>query len=57
MYDHHNQEPWESQNLSEQDREETLAVIRPGLEEMPAGTTRPAREVLAEFRRKSGIPG
>jgi hypothetical protein len=47
---------WEYENSPEAEREETLAAIREGLEDMDAGRTRPAREVLAELRRKYDIP-
>jgi predicted transcriptional regulator len=37
-----------------QDREETLAAVREGLEDLAAGRCRPAREVLAEFAKRYG---
>src|SRR5262249_48785682 len=48
---------WELQNPTEAEREETLEAIREGLEDLNAGRTRPAREVLAELRRKYDLPG
>jgi len=47
---------WEYENQTDQEREETLAAIREGLEDMYAGRTRPAREVLAELRQKYNLP-
>jgi hypothetical protein len=47
---------WEYENASDEDCEETLAAIREGLDDMYAGRTRPAREVLAEIRAKYNIP-
>jgi predicted transcriptional regulator len=43
---------WEYENSSEQEREETVAAIREGLDDTNAGRTRPARGVLAELRQK-----
>jgi predicted transcriptional regulator len=47
---------WEYENSSEAEREETLTALLEGLEDLEAGRTRPARDVLAEIRRKYEIP-
>ncbi len=46
---------WEYENSPEAEREETLAAVLEGLEDLKAGRTRPARDVLAELRRKYDI--
>ena len=38
------------------ERLETLAAIREGLEDIAAGRTRPAREVMMELARKHNLP-
>jgi predicted transcriptional regulator len=43
---------WIIQNSSDEEREESLAAIRQGLEDMYAGRTRSAREAIVELRRK-----
>ena len=48
---------WEYENSGEADKEETLAAIREGLEDLSAGRTRPAREVFEELRRKYDVTG
>jgi predicted transcriptional regulator len=48
---------WEYENSSEEEREETLTAIREGLDDLDAGRTRPAYEVLAALRQKYNIPG
>ena len=40
-----------------QDYEEAVGGIRRGHADVRAGRTRPADEVLAELRRKHGLPG
>ena len=40
-----------------QDFEEAVEGIRLGYEDVKAGRTRPAAELLAELRHKHGIPG
>ncbi|MGC1722635.1 MAG: hypothetical protein WA746_26945 [Isosphaeraceae bacterium] len=47
---------WIIENSSDEEREEALAVIRQGLEDMYAGRTRSAREAIAELRRKHKLP-
>ncbi|MGE3818346.1 MAG: hypothetical protein AB7I30_02835 [Isosphaeraceae bacterium] len=46
---------WEIENQTDEEREETLQAIQEGLEDMRAGRTRDAREVLAELRRKYNL--
>ena len=43
---------WINENSFDEEREEALAAIRQGLEDMYAGRTRSAREAIAELRRK-----
>src|SRR5271157_1393438 len=43
---------WINENPSDEQREEALAAVRQGLEDMYAGRTRSAREAIAELRRK-----
>jgi hypothetical protein len=43
---------WIIENSSDQEREEALASIRQGRDDMDAGRTRSAREASAELRRK-----
>lgn len=43
---------WEYENESEEERVETLEAIRRGLADVEAGRVMPAREALAELRRK-----
>ena len=47
---------WEAENASHEEREETLVAIRTGLADADAGRVRPAREALAELRRKYNLP-
>lgn len=47
---------WEHENESEAEREETLAAIRRGLADIEAGRVVPAREAVAELRRKHNLP-
>lgn len=46
-------ELWHWERRSPREEAETLEAIRRGLEDLDAGRTRPARDVLAELRRKS----
>ena len=46
---------WEYENLTHEQREETVQAIREGLDDMYAGRTRPANEVLAELRQKFSL--
>jgi hypothetical protein len=47
---------WECENQTEAERAETLAAIREGLADVEAGRVRPAREAIAELRRKYNLP-
>jgi predicted transcriptional regulator len=47
---------WEIQNPSEDEEHETVEAIRRGLADVEAGRVRPAREALAELRRKHNLP-
>jgi predicted transcriptional regulator len=49
-------ELWELQNPSEDEEQETVEAIRRGLADVEAGRVRPAREALAELRRKHNLP-
>ena len=42
--------------LLEKDRQETIAGIRQGLDDVKAGRTRPAEDVFRELFEKFGIP-
>ena len=46
---------WIFENSSEEERAEALAEIQQGLEDMYAGRTRPARDAVAELRRKYNL--
>ena len=46
---------WEYENESDEEREETLAAIRRGLADVEAGRVMPAREAVAELRRKHNL--
>ncbi len=46
---------WDHENQSEEEREATLQAIRNGLEDVEAGRVRPARDVIAELRRKFNL--
>ena len=46
---------WEYENQTEEEREGTVLAIREGLDDMYAGRTRPANEVLAELRQKFSL--
>jgi predicted transcriptional regulator len=47
---------WEIQNPSESEEQETVEAIQRGLADVEAGRVRPAREALAELRRKHNLP-
>jgi hypothetical protein len=47
---------WIMENSSDEEREEAVAAIRQGLDDMYAGRTRSAREAIAELRRKHELP-
>jgi hypothetical protein len=47
---------WEYENESDEERTETLEAIRRGLADVEAGRVIPAREALAELRRKHNLP-
>jgi predicted transcriptional regulator len=49
-------ELWEIQNPSESEEQETVEAIRRGLADVEAGRVRPAREALAELRRRHNLP-
>jgi predicted transcriptional regulator len=46
---------WEFENQTIQEREASLDAIRQGLADVEAGRVRPAREALAELRRKHNL--
>lgn len=46
---------WEYENQSDEERRETLEAIRQGLADVEAGRVRPAREAIAELRRKHNL--
>jgi predicted transcriptional regulator len=47
---------WEIQNASEDEEHEAMAAIRRGFADIDAGMVRPAREAIAELRRKHKLP-
>jgi hypothetical protein len=47
---------WEHENESQEERDETLRAIRRGFADVEAGRVRPAREAVAELRRKHNLP-
>jgi hypothetical protein len=47
---------WEYEDQSDEERQETFEAIRDGLADVEAGRVRPAREALAELRRKHNLP-
>jgi hypothetical protein len=49
-------ELWEIPNPGEGEEQETVGAIRRGLADVEAGRVRPAREALAQLRRKSNLP-
>ena len=49
---------WECENQTDADRADTVRAVREALDDMRAGDTgRPAREAVAELRRKHNLPG
>ena len=48
---------WEYENESDEEREATLEAIRRGFADAEAGRVMPAREAVAELRRKHNLPG
>ena len=49
-------ELWEIQNASEDEENEAVEAIRRGFADIKAGRVRPARQALAELRRKHTLP-
>jgi hypothetical protein len=47
---------WEYENESDEERRESLEAIRRGLADVEAGRVMPAREAVAELRRKHHLP-
>jgi hypothetical protein len=47
---------WEHENQTGREREETLESIRRGLADVEAGRVMPAREAIAEIRRRHNLP-
>ena len=47
---------WEYENESSEQREDTLEAIRRGFADVDAGRVMPAREAVAELRRKHNLP-
>ena len=47
---------WEYENETDEDRQETLEAIRRGLADVEAGRVVPAREAVADLRRKHNLP-
>jgi hypothetical protein len=47
---------WEHENAPPSERQAALDAIRRGLADVEAGRVRPAREAIAELRRKHGLP-
>ena len=48
---------WEHENESEEEREETFDAIRRGFADVEAGRVRPARDAVAELRKKHNLSG
>jgi hypothetical protein len=46
---------WEYENASDEDRQESLEAIRRGFADVEAGRVMPAREAVAELRRKHNL--
>jgi predicted transcriptional regulator len=46
---------WEHESETDEERNESLSSIRQGLADPDAGRTIPAREVVAELRKKFGL--
>jgi predicted transcriptional regulator len=47
---------WEFENETPEEREEGLEALRRGLADADAGSVVPAREAIAELRRKHNLP-
>jgi hypothetical protein len=47
---------WEFENESDEERQESLEAIQRGLADVEAGRVTPAREAVAELRRKHNLP-
>ena len=47
---------WDYENESDLERAETLEAIRRGLADVEVGRVMPAREAVAELRRKHNLP-
>lgn len=47
---------WESENQDDAERDETIAAIRRGFEDIDAGRLRPAREAIDSIRRRHDLP-
>ena len=47
---------WEYENETDEDRQETLEAIAQGLSDVEAGRVVPARQAVAELRRKHDLP-
>jgi predicted transcriptional regulator len=47
---------WEIQNASEDEEHEVIEAIKRGFADIEAGRVKPAREALAELRRKHNLP-
>ena len=46
---------WEFTNQSDHDRAETLNAVRKGIEDIEAGRSRPARDVMVDLCRKYNL--
>jgi hypothetical protein len=47
---------WNYENQGDAEREETVEAIRRGFADLEAGRVMPAREAVAELRRKHNLP-
>jgi predicted transcriptional regulator len=47
---------WEYENETDEERQETLEAIAQGLVDAEAGRALPARQAVAELRRKHNLP-
>jgi predicted transcriptional regulator len=47
---------WEYENETDDDKQESLEAIAEGLADVEAGRVVPAREAVAELRRKHNLP-
>jgi hypothetical protein len=48
--------PWEYENQTDAEREDTLQAIRQGLANVESGQTRPFAHFDRDFRQKHGLP-